>query len=126
MNSLKLLAAAAVVSALAACASIVAETPQQRVFALKSDYRALVAVALAYESQPRCDEVAEETLSCSDEDAVKVIRQADANADAALDAAESVVRSEAAASGDTIELVLESATEAVNLFREALVINGVI
>ena len=41
-------------AALAACASLEAQTPAQRVFALKSDYRAVLALAVAYESLPRC------------------------------------------------------------------------
>lgn len=115
--------AALVVSTTAACASLVAETPQQRVFALKSDYAGLAALALTYESLPRCDETEEQI--CSEPDVVDVIRQADSNADVALDEAEALVRDPAFTDGSTFELVYASAQSAVRLFERVLTINGI-
>ena len=110
-------------AALAACASLEAETPAQRVFALKSDYRAALAVAVAYESLPRCPIVT--TRFCSEPGVVSVLRQADRQAELALDGAEQVVRSPAT-SESAVALALEAARSAVAVLRQILIDEGVL
>ncbi len=110
-------------AALAACASLEAETPAQRVFALKSDYRAALAVAVAYESLPRCPIVT--TPFCSEPGVVSVLRQADRQAELALDGAEQVVRSPAT-SESAVALALEAARSAVAVLRQILIDEGVL
>ncbi len=112
-------------AALAACASLEAETPAQRVFALKSDYRAAlaVAVAVAYESLPRCPIVT--TPFCSEPGVVSLLRQADRQAELALDGAEQVVRSPAT-SESAVALALEAARSAVAVLRQILIDEGVL
>jgi hypothetical protein len=107
---------------LAACASQVAETPAQRVYALQADYNAALAAAVAYESQPRCEEG--EWSGCSDPEAVAQIRRADDHAHDALQAAQSTVRG--AAGGDGVETALIAAREAVGALRRVLEREGVI
>ena len=109
--------------ALAACASLEAETPAQRVFALKAEYRAVLALAVDYESLPRCPAVT--TPVCSEPDAVELLRRADARAAFALDGAEQVVRSPAASAGD-LALALEAAGAAVAVLRQVLIDEGVL
>ncbi len=108
-------------AALAACASLEAETPAQRVFALKSDYRAALAVAVAYESLPRCPIVT--TPFCSEPGVVSLLRQADRQAELALDGAEQVVRSPAT-SESAVALALEAARSAVAVLRQILIDEG--
>ncbi len=110
-------------AALAACASLEAETPAQRVFALKSDYRAALAVAVAYESLPRCPIVT--TSFCSEPGVVSLLRQADRRAELALNGAEQVVRSPAA-SESAVALALEAARSAVAVLRQVLIDEGVL
>ncbi len=110
-------------AALAACASLEAETPAQRVFALKSDYRAALAVAVAYESLPRCPIVT--TPFCSEPGVVSLLRQADRQAELALDGAEQVVRSPAT-SESAVALALEAARSAVAVLRQILIDEGVL
>lgn len=76
---------------LSACASKEAQTPAQRVYAAQADYNALLKIAVAYESQPRCK--LQITVSCSDVKVVSLLRKADNDAWAALKTAQDVVRS---------------------------------
>ncbi len=109
--------------ALAACASLEAETPAQRVFALKSDYRAVLALAVAYESLPRCPVAS--APPCSEPGVVAGLRWADRRAEVALDGAEQVVRSPAASEG-AVALALEAARTAVAALRQILIDEGVL
>ena len=119
----RLLAPGLLLAALAACPSLEAETPAQRVFALKAEYRAVLALAVDYESLPRCPAVT--TPVCSEPDVVELLRRADARASLALDGAEQVVRSPAASAGD-LALALEAARAAVAVLRQVLIDEGVL
>ena len=110
-------------AALAACASLEAETPAQRAFALKSDYRVLLTLAVDYESLPRCRTVT--TPVCSESSVVELLRRADARAELALDEAEQVVRSPAASEG-AVALAIEAARAAVAVLRQVLIDEGVL
>lgn len=103
--------------ALAACASLQAQTPAQRVYAAQSDYNALLVVAVAYESQPRC--LAEVKLNCSDVKAVTEIRKADNAAHAALRAAQDTVRTPGV-SDNRVNLALVGAVNAITALRTVL------
>ena len=122
---LSLLLVPLVALALTACgtASEVAKTPQQRVFAAKSDYAAILAVAVAYESQRRCAPGEPIYTRCSNTAVVMRLRQADDTAKVALDAAEATVRNPAT-SGNDVELALTSATNAVGVLRTILISVG--
>ena len=70
-------------------------TPAQVVYVAKTDYAAALTVAVAYKKLPLCVPAVEGTpkqLLCSKAEVVLQLRKADDAADAALDAAESVVR----------------------------------
>lgn len=99
---------------LANCATVEAETPAQVIFALKSDYRAVLELAVTYESLPRCPQP--DTVVCSDPDVVDLMRRADNHTATVLSGAEQVVRS-AGASPDTLDLVVSSARQALEAFR---------
>ena len=114
---------AVLVAALAACASLEAETPAQRVFALKAEYRAVLALAVDYESLPRCPVA--DTPVCSEPAVVERLRGADRRAELALDGAEQVVRSPAASQG-AVALAMEAAGAAVAVLRQVLIDEGVL
>lgn len=113
--------------ALAACgttASEVAQSPKQRVFALKSDYSALLTAAVAYESQPRCLPEQSRFNPCSDPKAVAEMRRADVAAFAAIDSAEKAVYAPGATDNST-NLALSGAISAVGALRTILITYGV-
>ena len=111
---------------LGACAVFQADTPAQKVFAIQADYNAVLAAAVAYESQPRCAEgIGSDEQACSETSVVDALRRADDNAWIALRAAQEVVRTPGA-SDSTLSLAVTSATTAVGAVREILVLNGVI
>lgn len=107
----------------AACAGPEARSPAQRVYALKADYRAVLTLAVAYESLPRC--AAARSRACSAPAVVALLRAADAKAAAALDGAERVVRS-TEASESTAALAIESARVAVAVVRQILAEQGLL
>ncbi|MCG8434053.1 MAG: hypothetical protein MJA83_08490 [Gammaproteobacteria bacterium] len=109
--------------ALPGCAVFQAETPAQTVYALKSDYRAVLSAAVGYAELPPCPEV--ETPVCAEPDLVELIVRADARAEAALDGAEAVVRSPAA-SESAIALAIAAAEAAVSVVRQILTDEGVL
>lgn len=117
------LLAPGLLAALAACASLEAETPAQRVFALKSEYRAVLGLAVDYESLPRCPAVT--TPVCSEPAVVELLRRADGRAEIAMDRAEQVVRSPAASQG-AVALAVEAAGAAVAVLRQILIDEGVL
>lgn len=117
------LAAVTLLAALTACASLIAETPAQRVFALTADYRALLTVALEYESLPRCDKTGR--VLCSDAPAVERMRKADRYAEAALDEAEDIVRAPGLTE-DSVRLAIRAAESAVAVFRLVLTEEGLL
>lgn len=111
------------VLAITACASLEAETPAQRVFAAQADYNGLLALAVAYESQPRCG--AEATLACSSVKIVDRIRKADNEAHATLRGAQDVVRTPGV-SDSTAKLALAVAVKAISVLRVILTEEGLI
>ncbi len=114
-------AAALLLIALTACASQQAirddATPAQTVFVLKSDYKAVLGLAVQYESLPRCPDT--ESKACSDPDIVAAIRKADIAASAALDSAETIVRTPGA-TDDAVTFAITAAQEALNVLRKLL------
>lgn len=102
---------------LVGCASRQAETPAQRVFALQADYNAMLAVAVAYESQPRCGPVV--APPCSKAAVVDQLRRADDHAFDALQSAQRVIRSNDARESP-LQVAMAAAVEAVGLFRRTL------
>lgn len=75
---------------LAACGSSTPTSPQQAVFAAKSNYAAALTVAVAYKRLPACSPTIKPP--CSDPHVVTQLQKADNVASASLDAAESAVR----------------------------------
>jgi hypothetical protein len=99
---------------LSGCSSL-PEDPRTAVFAAKERYAVALTVAVEYESLPRCN--GEAVSVCSEPSVVEVIRKVDSAAIAALDNAESVVRSIDSDTG-AIELAVTSAVAAVNTMVE--------
>ena len=105
---------------LAGCATRVGETPAQVVYGLQGDYNAALAIASAYESQPRCLEGQDLTEAvCSDPDAVEAIRSADNKAYAALVGAQEVVRTPGA-TDSAVSLAIASARAALDFFETVI------
>lgn len=87
---------ALVLGALVGCASPPgggSTSPEQAVFAAKSNYAVALNVAVAYRRLPACASPA--VLPCHDPQVLAQLRKADIVANGALDAAESAVRSPA-------------------------------
>jgi hypothetical protein len=99
----------------AACASRIAETPAQRVFAAQADFNGALAVAVAYESQPRCLEGQSRVSACSDPAVVTVIRLAYLDAAAALGAAQTAVRTPGAGESN-VAMAVAAARAAIDVF----------
>lgn len=112
--------------AIAACgtASEQAKTPAQRVFAAQADYNALLAAAVAYESQPRCAEGQSRLARCSDPKVVEKIREADNLAFTAITAARNAVRTPGSSASD-VSLAVNSAVSGIGLLRTVLLTYGV-
>lgn len=109
------------------CASIQASKNSQietKVFAASADYNAILSVAVAYESQPRCA-VGQRPLGCSDVKVVAIIRKSDLTASAALKAAEDTARTPGV-SESTAQLALTAAVNAVSALREILLVHGIL
>lgn len=117
------LAALMLATPLAGCASRAAETPAQRVFAIQTEYNGALAVALAYESQPRCSET--QPQPCSDPAAVNEIRKADNDAWAALLAAQEYVRA-GGHEGGALAAALAAARSALGVLTAVLANHGLL
>jgi hypothetical protein len=89
--------------AVAGCASTGTTTPAQTVFAAKSAYAGVLTAAVAYESLPRCSETRPQP--CSSPALVEQLRKADNTAAAALDAAETAVRTPAVGTDATSKAI---------------------
>lgn len=100
---------------LTACASLVAETPAQRVYAAQADFNAPLAAAVAYESQPRCLAGQSRLAACSDPAVVAILRQAYRDAAAALKAAQDMVRTPGVTESKTAAAIA-AARAAVDVF----------
>lgn len=112
---------------LGACASTQpsVQSPQQRIYALKADYLAPQTAMARYAQLPRCK--SSSWLSkepCSKPEAVSEMRKANAEAVAALDAAEQVVRNPKS-TANSAELALAAASRAVDVVRNVLSNYGV-
>lgn len=121
-------ALALVLGLLTGClATFEAETPAQRVFAAKADFKAIIIPANEYESLPRCAE-GETTLidgACSDTGIVALIRKSAEHTKTVLDRAENVVRDEAS-SQSAIAQWVRFGEEALAALREILLKEGII
>ena len=105
---------------LAGCATRVGDTPAQVVYGLQADYNAALAIALAYESQPRCEDGQDLTEAvCSDPEVVEIIRAADDKAWAGIAAAQDVVLTPGA-TDDAVSLAIASARAAVDVFEAVI------
>jgi len=110
--------------ALGGCASRVAETPAQKIYALQADYAAMLEAALAYESLPRCVEDNSVPSPCSDSAIVEGIRKADIVAYEAIGTARETIRA-SPADIQGIDLALLSARQAIDgLARIIATLNG--
>lgn len=108
---------------LASCASTVGTTAQQRVFGAQADYTALLAVAVVYESQPRC--LTPAIQPCSDIGVVNEIRRADRDARVALDSAMAIVRTPGITES-TAALAVSAAINGVKALSDILKNRGII
>lgn len=99
------------------------ETPEQIVFATKASFAAALALAVQYETLPRCAPEAA-VAPCSDVESVKTLRLSFNAASASLDAAETVVRSDLS-DGIKAEQV-DVAKRAVDQVKNLLVELGVL
>lgn len=111
-----LISGAICVALLGACASLTAKTPAQRVYALQADFNAPLAVAVAYESQPRCAENQSQLSGCSDAKVVAILRKGYLDAAAALKAAQDTVRTPGV-EDSKITLAIAAATNAITAFK---------
>lgn len=100
--------------ALVGCASVVIDTPAQRVFAATQAYNAALSVAVAYRNLPPCTAPVKQVV-CADKGVVATIQKADIVAFEALKSAQTVVR----ATGQTessLQAAVRWATEAIGAF----------
>lgn len=122
----KILAIAALLLAGACQAASVATTTfdpvpaQKSVYALKAGYAAALTVAVAYNQRPRCGQPTSPML-CSDAGVVAKMRQADAAASTAIDAAERAVRS-LSPNPTVIGAAIQSADDALTAFKTVVAI----
>lgn len=97
--------------ALAGCA--VPQSPQQAVFDAKAAHAAALRTAVAYRELPRCNPAPQ---PCHDPAIVVQLQKADKVADAALDAAENVVRAPGGFGDSVIASSVRTAQEALRAF----------
>jgi hypothetical protein len=112
-------AALVLVVLLSGCASLIAETPAQRVYAIQADYNGPLAAAVKYESQPRCTEGQSQLEGCSDPEVVSAIRKADNDVNAAIQAAQKTVRTPGV-SDSNIKLAITTLRQAIAAFEVIL------
>ena len=110
---------------LTSCASLIAETPAQRVFAAKQDYKALLTVANEYADLPRCDDPLTTVVLCSDFDVIERMQKVDRYVEVTLDEAEDIVRTPGL-TDDALSLAIRSAESAVEVFRVVLTEEGLL
>ena len=105
---------------LGGCATVFggAETPQQRAFAIKSDYAGILKLAVAYESLPRCPE-GFSSQACSNPAIVARLRAADLIIDRAIDEMVTIVM-DPEASGSKLDLAIAVAMRALEVYREVI------
>jgi hypothetical protein len=89
--------AASLALALSACASLVARTPAQRVYAATNDFQVALVGATVYGNLPRCAAPAVRLTPCSKQEVVEtLVRSAEATR-ASLDVAQALVRQDSGA-----------------------------
>lgn len=120
----KFLIAAAAALFLSGCAYLVAETPAQKVYAIQADYNGPLAAAVAYESQPRCVGLQTSIEGCSEVKVVEALRKADDDVNAALRAAQNVVRTPGV-SDSKVNLALVSFKQVIAAFEVILADHGI-
>lgn len=98
------------------------KTPQQAVYLAMGDYHQLIALAVEYNSRPRCGDGAPKI--CSNVAIVEQLRKANRTAQAALFAAEDTVFNPKF-SGSVLDAAALAAVNAVTVYREALKQYGV-
>lgn len=100
---------------LAGCAAGVAapQSPQQIVFTAKSSYDAALTAAVAYKRLPLCSATVKQP--CSSASVVAQLQKADTTASAALDAAETAVRTPGFGK-DVVSSATAAASAALNAF----------
>lgn len=95
---------------------------QRTVYAVNAAYIAALEVAVSYESKPRCS--ATVTTACSDTAIVTQMRKANATAKAAIDAAETAVRTPSLGDG-IIAQAMQAAQIALAAFSALTSLPGV-
>jgi len=109
---------------LAACASAIpGQTPVDRVFAAQADYNVVLAAAVAYTDLPRCEKPAA-PAACSKAAVVAEIRKADVAVNAALKAAQGIVRTPGVTEG-TASPYIAAVLHAIGALRTVLVTYGI-
>jgi hypothetical protein len=98
----------------AACVTPIAETPAQRVFALQSEYTALLSLAVKYKELTPCPETTNPV--CSEPEVVSKIQRADTAAWAAIQTAQDYVR-DPDSKGDAFNRVFSAARALVSNFN---------
>jgi len=100
------------IASFAGCATT-GGTPQQSIYAIKSEYQIALTAAVAYKGLPSCD-IAGHPLVCSDATVVAKLKQADSVAGPSINAAEAAVR-DPTFDKSTANMVLLSAQQALNI-----------
>lgn len=97
-----------IVALLTGCA--VPQSPQQTVFEAKTGHAAALRTAIAYRELPRCNPAPQ---PCHEPSVVAQLQKADRVADAALDAAENVVRAPGGFGDNVVASAVRTAQEAL-------------
>lgn len=105
---LRKLSVFAIAAALTACA--VPQSPQQAVFEAKAGHAAALRTAVAYRELPRCNPA---PMPCHEPATLAQLQKADKVADAALDAAENVVRAPGSFGDNVVSSAVRTAQEAL-------------
>ncbi len=108
----------AVIALLAGCAT--AETPQQRVFQIQSNYNTGLAVAVAYKNLPECGPNVSPV--CKKEAVVKDLQDADEVAYPALEAAQKAVRTGTLDVANAAVIAANAAVAALTKLTQSLVV----
>lgn len=96
--------------ALAACAAVTPQTPQQTIYQASSAYASAAQVVIAYKALPPC--AATSTVLCQRPDVVARLKAADNVAYESLKAAENVARTPGA--GANLDTALVAANQAIS------------
>ena len=111
MNRFRLWIALLALTIITGC-STTPSSPQQAVYAAKSNYAVALAVAVAYRRLPTCAPTAPPL--CSKPDMIATLQKVDTASSALLDAAENTVRLQGA--GANAQTAIKAAEQAVSAF----------